>query len=113
MTKKTNKNVHVTFRLTEEEYAPFDRAIKELNISKSEFFRLLTIGKINTYASDKRNIPEYKRCLSQLSWAGNNINQIAHRLNSDHLKGIISESLYKKVLNGLIGIRDRLQEIAK
>ncbi len=49
----------------------------------------------------------------QLSWAGNNINQIAHRLNSDHLKGIISESLYKKVLNGLIGIRDRLQEIAK
>ncbi|EAQ0120057.1 relaxosome component, partial [Salmonella enterica] len=37
----------------------------------------------------------------------------AHRLNSDHLKGIISESLYKKVLNGLIGIRDRLQEIAK
>ena len=105
MKKKTNKNVHVTFRLTEEEYAPFDRAIKELNISKSEFFRLLTIGKINT--------PEYKRCLSQLSWAGNNINQIAHRLNSDHLKGIISESLYKKVLNGLIGIRDRLQEIAK
>ncbi|ENI2347254.1 plasmid mobilization relaxosome protein MobC, partial [Escherichia coli] len=85
MKKKTNKNVHVTFRLTEEEYAPFDRAIKELNISKSEFFRLLTIGKINTYASDKRNIPEYKRCLSQLSWAGNNINQIAHRLNSDHL----------------------------
>ncbi|ECG5973101.1 relaxosome component, partial [Escherichia coli] len=24
MKKKTNKNVHVTFRLTEEEYAPFD-----------------------------------------------------------------------------------------
>ncbi|MFP1455887.1 hypothetical protein ACLB1O_30100 [Escherichia coli] len=48
-----------------------------------------------------------------MSWAGNNINQIAHRLNSNHLKGIISESLYKKVLNGLIGIRDRLQEIAK
>ena len=113
MKKKANKSVHVTFRLTEEEYAPFDRAIIELEISKSEFFRLLTIGKIKNYTSDKRHIPEYKRCLSQLSWAGNNINQIAHRLNSDHLKGIISEALYKKILNVLIGIRDRLQEIAK
>lgn len=113
MKKKNNKSVHVTFRLTEEEYAPFDKAIRELEISKSEFFRLLTIGKISTYTSDKRRIPEYKRCLSQLSWAGNNINQIAHRLNSDHLKGIISETLYKKILNVLIGIRDRLQELVK
>ncbi|MCZ5702250.1 hypothetical protein O5466_24000 [Escherichia coli] len=24
------------------------------------------------------------------------MNQIAHRLNSDHLKGIISEALYKR-----------------
>ena len=46
--EKANKSVHVTFRLTEEEYAPFDRAIRELEISKSEFFRLLTIGKIKT-----------------------------------------------------------------
>ncbi|EKT92922.1 relaxosome component [Escherichia coli O111:H11 str. CFSAN001630] len=81
MKKKTNKNVHVTFRLTEEEYAPFDRAIKELNISKSEFFRLLTIGKINTYASDKRNIPEYKRCLSQLS-----LGRKQHKSNSAPIK---------------------------
>ncbi|HGJ5884424.1 plasmid mobilization protein [Arsenophonus sp.] len=36
--KKDNKNIHITFRLTESEYAPLKEVIDTLGLSKSEFF---------------------------------------------------------------------------
>ncbi|ENO8530949.1 plasmid mobilization relaxosome protein MobC [Escherichia coli] len=107
--KKPNKNVHVTFRLTEDEYAPFAKAIEQLDMSKSEFFRMLSLNQIEGYKPDYRQQPDYKRCLFYLQKTSNNINQIAHRLNTDNAKGIISDTLYKKLLNALIGIRNILQ----
>ncbi|WP_236305731.1 plasmid mobilization protein, partial [Escherichia coli] len=100
--KKTNKSVHVTFRLTEDEYAPFAKAIAQLDISKSEFFRMLTLNRIENYQPDYRQQPDYKRCLFLMNKTSNNLNQIAHRLNLDHNKGIISSSLYERALNTLI-----------
>lgn len=111
--KKTNKSVHVTFRLTEDEYAPFAKAIAQLDISKSEFFRMLTLNRIENYQPDLRQQPDYKRCLFLMNKTSNNLNQIAHRLNLDHNKGIISSSLYERALNTLINIRDLLQGALK
>lgn len=111
--KKTNKSVHVTFRLTEDEYAPFAKAIAQLDISKSEFFRMLTLNRIENYQPDYRQQPDYKRCLFLMNKTSNNLNQIAHRLNLDHNKGIISSSLYERALNTLINIRDLLQGALK
>ena len=111
--KKPNKSVHVTFRLTEDEYAPFSKAIEQLDMSKSEFFRMLSLNQINGYQPDHRQQPDYKRCLFYLHKTSNNMNQIAHRLNTDNAKGIISDALYKKLLNALIGIRNTLQDVTK
>ncbi|HFP1355966.1 TPA: molybdopterin-guanine dinucleotide biosynthesis protein MobC, partial [Escherichia coli] len=40
--------------------------------------------------------------------AGNNLNQLAYKVNSAFLMGRISESLYVKVLNCLVDIRELL-----
>jgi hypothetical protein len=41
------------------------------------------------------------------------MNQIARRLNADNAKGVISDDLYKKLLNALIGIRNTLQDMTE
>lgn len=111
--KKTSKSIHVTFRLTKEEYAPFEKVMSELELSKSAFFRLLTLNNINHYQPNQKQKPDYRKCLHYLNKTSNNMNQIAYRLNIDHQKGIITSSLYKNILNILIEIKDSLNRVVK
>ncbi|EFI4715972.1 plasmid mobilization relaxosome protein MobC [Salmonella enterica] len=106
------KNV-ISIRLTDEEYQPFKELLEHTDISKSEFFRALILNRVSELPSKPKVTDDYKRCLFFLSKTSNNVNQIAHRLNLDHNKGIISSSLYEKTLNTLIGIREFIQGAIK
>lgn len=102
------KNV-ISIRLTDDEYQPFKELLEATDIGKSDFFRALILNRVNQLPDKPKVTQDYKRCLFYLHKTSNNINQIAHRLNTDNAKGIISDTLYKKLLNALIGIRNILQ----
>ena len=106
------KNV-ISIRLTDEEYQPFKELLEATEFGKSEFFRALILNRIDQLPSKPKVTQDYKRCLFYLHKTSNNMNQIAHRLNTDNAKGIISDALYKKLLNALIGIRNTLQDVTK
>jgi hypothetical protein len=74
---------------------------------------MLSLNQINGYQPDQSQQQDYKRCLFYLHKTSNNMNQIARRLNADNAKGIISDALYKKLLNALIGIRNTLQDMTE
>ncbi|UCQ29630.1 relaxosome protein (plasmid) [Edwardsiella tarda] len=106
------KNV-ISIRLTDEEYQPFKELLETTEFGKSEFFRALILNRIHQIPAKPKVTQDYKRCLSYLHKTSNNMNQIARRLNTDNAKGIISDTLYKKLLNSLIGIRNSLQDMTK
>lgn len=106
------KNV-ISIRLTDEEYQPFKELLEHTDIGKSEFFRALILNRISELPVKPKSTTDYKRCLFLMNKTSNNLNQIAHRLNLDHNKGIISSSLYERALNTLINIRDLLQGALK
>lgn len=106
------KNV-ISIRLTDEEYQPFKELLEHTDIGKSEFFRAIILNRVKELPSKPKVTYDYKRCLFYLSKTSNNLNQIAHRLNLDHNKGIISSSLYERALNTLIGIRDLMHGALK
>lgn len=106
------KNV-ISIRLTDEEYQPFKELLEATEFSKSEFFRALILNRINQLPDKPKVTRDYKRCLFYMHKTSNNMNQIARRLNADNAKGVISDDLYKKLLNALIGIRNTLQDMTE
>ena len=85
MSKK--KNV-ITFRLSDEEFEPFIKAMDILkNENRSEFFRELVVSNFDLNEVDKRRTEYYKGLLFYFNKASNNINQIAKRIHLESLKG--------------------------
>ncbi|HGJ5882485.1 plasmid mobilization protein [Arsenophonus sp.] len=106
--KKDNKNIHITFRLTESEYAPFKEVIDTLGLSKSEFFRLLLTKQLDPDIHNKINSEKYDRLLFYFNKTSNNINQIATRINTAYQDGMITEQRLIRWLTVLNTISDNL-----
>lgn len=103
--ERANKGRVVSFRLTDEQMAPFDEQIKRAEISQSEFFREITLNANPVLVEASK---DYERLLFYYSKSSNNLNQLAHSVNLAWKKDIISQALYAKFLNELIGIRELL-----
>jgi len=105
MAKKTNKDRIISFRLTEEQYAPYAELMEKSGVKSSVFFRELLLSKTPVFKaaslSDDRLLFIYNK-------SGNNLNQIARKVHRAHLRGIISEALFIKLFNALNAIRDLL-----
>jgi hypothetical protein len=105
-----------SFKTTEALGELWDYKIAQSGLRKSEFFRLAVeqnqttvVPSKHPYAPrPKRSIDEQK-ILFLLSKQSNNINQIAHSINSARTAGIVSAQLYQDVLDKL----DVLVEIAE
>lgn len=98
----------VSVRLTEEEYAPFLEIMSSLEISKSEFFRLVILNRISELPTKPKITKDFRKCLFYFNKTSNNINQIAKRINVDSKSGSVSEDTYKRYLNTLISINSLL-----
>lgn len=108
---KKNKGVVVSFRLTEEEFAPFQSLLEKSDKTKSEFFRDIFLSKeknINITFNELKPV-DYYRILRVVNKSGNNLNQIARSFNSANKSGTISERIYLKGLNLLISINTHLK----
>src|SRR5471032_2676604 len=105
MTEKKNKDKVVAFRLSQEDFAQFERTLASSNMNKSEFFREIFLNSnvnITVKGAPSKDL-QYLTFL--FNKASNNLNQIAHQVNSAHLSGKVSERLYKTIVNSLVDIR--------
>ncbi|CQQ96259.1 Uncharacterised protein [Yersinia enterocolitica] len=89
--KIERKNM-VSFRLTDKEYAPFKEIIETMNVSKSEFFRMMILGQVDAIPQlETRKPPEYDRILFLVNKTSNNVNQIAKQINIAFKENTITE----------------------
>jgi len=111
MTKLQKKKVkalseRVAFRLTKVDYEEYLRKVSSSGMTSSEFFReavLKNQTKIVVLA------PETKELVLQFNRIGNNLNQMAHRVNADYAAGVIDQSRYDWLHFRLVAIVDYLK----
>ncbi len=106
---KTSKDRKVTFRLTQEQFEDIERRIP-LNKNGGKMFTVShfireSVLRRKVVAVDQE-IEEYK--VVAASKIGNNINQIAHRLNTDNLQNKVDQETYREVLEQLNIFRDEM-----
>lgn len=106
MAKKPKKDCVVSFRMTEDQYALHEQIIKDSDIKPSQYFRELMLNKKPIF---KAATKDHERMLFLMNKASNNLNQLAHQVNTAHRRGIISEKIYIQWLNNLACVRDLMQ----
>jgi len=108
MPEKKNKDKVVAFRLSQNDFSQCEEKLASSNMNKSEFFRevfLKSNVNLTVKSAPSKNM---ERLTFLFNKASNNLNQIAHQVNSAYLTGKTSEPLYKAVNNALVDIRELL-----
>lgn len=111
---KNNKSKVISFRLTDEQYSPYEELLKKSNKSSSEFFRELFLSqekKINVIFNERKPV-DYRYLLREINKLGNNMNQLVKHFNSANKKGVISDDLFKKGINLLININNGVKKLS-
>ncbi|ENG8827670.1 hypothetical protein ABVL22_004275 [Salmonella enterica] len=106
---KSNKSTVVSFRLSEDEFKPYAKILEGSTLSRSEFFRSVFLQHKFVFTLKEKPTPDFKKCVFYYNKASNNLNQLAHRVNSAHQSGIVNENLFFRLLNALIDIRNLLE----
>lgn len=108
MKTKENRNIPISFRLTESEFEPYKRVLSQTTLTKTDFFRGVFLHKKYTFNVKERRPVEYDRLLFLSSKISNNINQLAKKVNQSYRSGVVSERIYVETLNNLISIEKSL-----
>lgn len=103
-----NKDKVVAFRLSSEDFIQFENKLAASNMKKSEFFRELFLNSNVNITVKGGPSKDLERLTFIFNKASNNLNQLAHQVNSAHLSGKVSDRLYKAVNNVLADIRTLL-----
>lgn len=108
MSESKNKTRVVSFRIAEEDIAAYEEKLKNSGVTKSKFFREILFDSNATFEAPPKS-KDFERLLFLYNKSSNNLNQLAHRVNSAYRKSeVISESLYIKAVNELVLIRELL-----
>lgn len=91
----------VSFRLTDEDFDAYQRKFAASGLTQSEFFREAVLGNRTHVIERKKSSADYRRLLFLFNKASNNLNQLAHRANTDHLARTLSEGTYSAILGEL------------
>lgn len=100
----------VAFRLTDGDFLAYKRKFSASGLTQSEFFRAHVLTNTTQVVAKPKASADTKRAVFLLQKASNNINQLAHRANADHLSGILSESSFLAILNQLDQLNSFLLE---
>jgi hypothetical protein len=115
-TKRERLSPPYHFRLPESVAEVWDEKIAKSGMDASKFFRLAIIENKTVVQGDasgarkravrvKDNVPaDVKKAIFLLAQLGNNMNQIAHRLNLDHKAGKVAPATYAAILEELRGL---------
>jgi len=90
-----------SFRTTEEGGAAWDKKIARSGFSKSEFFRKAVQANQTEVIARPAATRDAKRAVFLLAKASNNINQLAHRANSERRAGKVSETTFAAIFDQL------------
>lgn len=110
--KKDGLPVICHFRLNEADGAIWKAKVFRSGQTASEFFRTAVIQNQTVVQGDasRKNRPvrtkntmppDLKKLLFLTAQASNNLNQVAHRLNTDHKAGKVTHALYASILEEL------------
>ncbi|MCH8622955.1 plasmid mobilization relaxosome protein MobC [Undibacterium sp. TS12] len=103
--KKNLKSVR-HFRLSEEDAKDWDAKVAASGMTESAFIRLAVIQNktVVQAAKTKQTTLEQRKILFLFAQQSNNINQLAHQVNTAHRAGKITPDLYLAVLEQLQSI---------
>ncbi|CAM3685443.1 plasmid mobilization protein [Polaromonas hydrogenivorans] len=99
-----------SFRLSHEDADVWDAKIARSGMKISEFMREAVINNETVIVGQKRMVkhiasdPDMHRRNFLLAASSRNLNQIAHRLNSDNLVGLVTPATYASILDELLTI---------
>ncbi|SEL88442.1 mobilisation protein (MobC) [Kosakonia sacchari] len=102
--KKTKDRVF-HFRVSEEEAEAFERRLAESGMSKSRYFREVFI---NQKAEITVTVKDMQTIIFYFNKSSNNLNQLAHQVNTAHYSHKVSDKVYRLFLNTLTDIRTLL-----
>lgn len=91
----------VAFRLTEDDYAAYKKKFGASGMTQSEFFREHVLTNTTQVIARPVASTDSKRAVFLLHKASNNINQLAHRANSENLAGVLSQETFNSILHQL------------
>lgn len=101
MARPTKPKEHVmetrAFRAPPDLWASFDQKVEQSGLSAAEYFRRAILQDETVIQAVAKKTPVEKALIFLVKQASNNINQIAHALNSAHLEGRISDDLYQRI----------------
>lgn len=111
---EANLLTHVaSFRLSENDYSLYREKMKDSGLKPSEFFRVAVLtNKIKVVARAK-NSTDKARLHFICNKTSNNLNQLARRVNTDHICERVSELTYMQVLQELRAINQYMQMCLK
>ena len=109
MTQTKQKQIAV--RLDEETLQKLHELQDKTGLTQSELFRqFITKGKV-TCKKKKYSDEDILFLISAINKVGNNLNQIALKLNIAHKRNELGEVEYDKILNELAGINYYLKQL--
>lgn len=94
----------IAWRVTDRVYLDLMEKYKESGLTQSDFLRALLDERkdqVTIIARPKMTVDK-RRLLFLASKISNNINQLAYKVNSHHLSGLISDKVYESVLKSLV-----------
>ena len=109
--EKESLTRNFAFRLTEADGAIWDEKIASSGLSNSEFIREAVIKNKSEVVSAPPQNPALVRQNYLLATLSRNMNQIAYRLNSDNLVGLVTPSVYAAILDELESISIAMKEL--
>ena len=79
----------------------------------STFFRDAVLANKTQVIARAKPSPTRGRLVYLMNKASNNINQLAHRANADHLAGVVSEAPYTRILAELHSVAQMMKAAIK
>ena len=103
----------VSFRLTDADHKAYLEKVEASGLKPSTFFRdCVLTNKTHIIARPKSSL-EKSRLLYLFNKASNNINQLAHRANSEHKGGSLSDGTYREILDALDDLSRDMKDILR
>lgn len=95
----------VGIRMTEGDRAAWNEKVAASGRTASEFFREAVLANKTQVIARAAPSADKTRLLYLFNKASNNLNQLAHRANSDHRAGMLTEKTYASILAELAELR--------
>ena len=98
----------VAFRITEGDFFAYQKKFGASGLTQSEFFREHVLSNTTQVIAQPVQSKDSKRAVFLLHKASNNINQLAHRANSENRAGFLNDGTFNAILEQLTALNEFL-----